>query len=181
MVEKTSTCDPHIERKTLQVYPHLLQAVCFAGGCGFLNQHLPLHWIGLAIAEDRELLRWLPKSPAPTPCDVFLWGYVKVSLYSLYHRICLSCETKNHRCLLINLSWHGAAGVVGNGLSTCLCVTKGGHTERLGGMQKIWRISNSICRSFPPFKCNDFVKCVKEFWTLWILHKYSALSFVCQR
>jgi hypothetical protein len=112
MVEKTSTCDPHIERKTLQVYPHLPQAVCVAGGCGFLNQHLPLHWIGRTIAEDRALLRWLPKSPAPTPCDVFLWGYVKVSLYCLYHRICLSCGTKNHRCLLRNpiVTWCSGCG-----------------------------------------------------------------------
>jgi len=129
---------PAYRKKNSPSYPHLPQAVCVAGGCGFLNQHLLLHWIGRTIAEDRALLRWLPKSPAPTSCDVFLWGYVKVSLHSLYHRICLSCEKKNHRCLLRNLSWRGAAGVVGNELSTCrLCVTKGGHTEHLGVMQKL--------------------------------------------
>jgi len=27
------------------------------------------------------------------------------------------------------------------------CVTKGRHTQLLGGMQKIWRIYNSICSS----------------------------------
>jgi len=35
----------------------------------FLNQHLPQRWIGL--------LAWPPRSPDATPCDFFLWGYVK--------------------------------------------------------------------------------------------------------
>jgi hypothetical protein len=138
--------DFKIGRETLQVYPHLPQAVCVVGGCGFLIQNLLLHWIGRKIAEDRALLRWLPRSPDPTPSDVFFWRYFEVSLYCFYHRTCLRCET-NHCCLFRNQSWHGAAGVAGNGLSACcLCVTKGGHTEHLGGIQKICRISISISR-----------------------------------
>ena len=38
---------------------------------------LPGRWIGLASGNDQPLMLWPPRSPDITPCDLFLWGYVK--------------------------------------------------------------------------------------------------------
>ncbi|PSN45669.1 hypothetical protein C0J52_22361 [Blattella germanica] len=37
----------------------------------YLNETLPNRWIG----------RWPPRSPDLTPCDFFLWGFVKDKVY----------------------------------------------------------------------------------------------------
>ena len=34
-------------------------------------------WIGCIPQDDSPLLLWPPRSPDLTPCDFFLWGYVK--------------------------------------------------------------------------------------------------------
>ena len=31
--------------------------------------------------DDQVLLAWPPRSPGATPCDFFLWGYVKDQVY----------------------------------------------------------------------------------------------------
>jgi len=31
--------------------------------------------------DDQMLLTWPPRSPDATPCDFFLWGYIKVQVY----------------------------------------------------------------------------------------------------
>ena len=31
--------------------------------------------------DDRVLLKWPPRSPDLTPCDFFIWGYVKGLVY----------------------------------------------------------------------------------------------------
>jgi len=46
-----------------------------------LNANLPGCWIGRASHNDSPLLPWPPRSPDPTPCDFFLWGYVKDRVY----------------------------------------------------------------------------------------------------
>ncbi|KDR13321.1 hypothetical protein L798_12946 [Zootermopsis nevadensis] len=47
-----------------------------------LNRVFPQHWIGRAAAnEDNNLLPWPPSSSDLTPCDFFLWGFVKDSVY----------------------------------------------------------------------------------------------------
>jgi len=46
----------------------------------FLNQHLPQRWIRRGTG-DQMLLAWPPRSPDATPCDFFLWGYVKDQVY----------------------------------------------------------------------------------------------------
>ena len=47
-----------------------------------LNRVLPQRWIGRAAANgDKNLLPWPPRSPDLTPCDFFLWGFVKDSVY----------------------------------------------------------------------------------------------------
>jgi len=38
-------------------------------------------WIGRAAKGDNHLLSWPPRSPDLTPCDFFLWGFVKGSVY----------------------------------------------------------------------------------------------------
>ena len=38
---------------------------------------LPHRWIGRGVNNGQHLLLWPPRSPDLTPCDFFLWGYVK--------------------------------------------------------------------------------------------------------
>ena len=45
-----------------------------------LNANLPGSWIGHA-SHDSPLLPWPPWSPDLTPCDFFLWGYIKDRVY----------------------------------------------------------------------------------------------------
>ena len=47
----------------------------------YLNTTLPDRWLGRSGQTDRVLLRWSPRSPDLTPCDFFLWGYVKDLVY----------------------------------------------------------------------------------------------------
>ncbi|KAJ4428117.1 hypothetical protein ANN_24131 [Periplaneta americana] len=47
----------------------------------FLNNRLPNRWIGRASRDDMQLLSWPPRSPDITPCDFYLWGYVKDSVF----------------------------------------------------------------------------------------------------
>jgi hypothetical protein len=46
-----------------------------------LNTTLPQCWIGRTPNEDSALIPWPPGSPDLTPCDFFLWGYVKDKVY----------------------------------------------------------------------------------------------------
>jgi len=34
------------------------------------------------LCDDQMLLAWPPRSPDATPCDFFLWGYVKDQVYA---------------------------------------------------------------------------------------------------
>jgi hypothetical protein len=45
-----------------------------------LNSVPPQRWIGRA-ADGNNILLWPPRSPDLTPCDFFLWGFVKDSVY----------------------------------------------------------------------------------------------------
>ena len=46
-----------------------------------LNANLPGLWIGLTSHNDSPLVSWPPWSPDLTPCDFFLWGYIKDRVY----------------------------------------------------------------------------------------------------
>ena len=48
---------------------------------GYLNDALPSRWIGRTSKDDSPLLPWPPRSPDLTPCDFFLWGYVKEHMF----------------------------------------------------------------------------------------------------
>jgi hypothetical protein len=62
----------------------------------FLDQQFPGKWIGRS-----GLIAWPPRSPALTPLDFFLWGYIKDLVYQtkvqdvteLRRRITAVCET----------------------------------------------------------------------------------------
>ena len=47
----------------------------------YLNDNMRERWIGRAGVKDSVLLKWPPRSPDLTPCDFFLWGYVKGMVY----------------------------------------------------------------------------------------------------
>lgn len=45
----------------------------------FLDHNFPDHWIGRGCNE--RSISWPPRSPDLTPCDFFLWGYIKENVY----------------------------------------------------------------------------------------------------
>ena len=47
----------------------------------YLNDNLPRRWIGRASGEDNVMLKWPPRLSDLTPCNFFLWGYVKTLVY----------------------------------------------------------------------------------------------------
>ena len=47
----------------------------------YLNTNLPQRWIGPLGQDDVALTRWPPTSPDLTPCDFFLWGFVKDTVF----------------------------------------------------------------------------------------------------
>jgi hypothetical protein len=48
-----------------------------------LLKHLPQCWNKRAANGDNNLLPWPPRLPDLTPCDFFLWGFVKYIVYVL--------------------------------------------------------------------------------------------------
>ena len=46
----------------------------------WLNENLPNRWIGRGSDGDTNI-RWPPRSPDLTPCDFFLWGFIKSKVY----------------------------------------------------------------------------------------------------
>jgi hypothetical protein len=47
----------------------------------WLNRHFTNRWIGRSSANLIAPFRWPPYSPDLTPCDFFLWGWVKSQIY----------------------------------------------------------------------------------------------------
>lgn len=75
---------------------------------GYLDEHLPRRWIGRASEENVVFQPWPPRSPDLTPCDFFLWGYVKdrvfvpplpVDIDDLKQRITNALATVNREML----------------------------------------------------------------------------------
>jgi len=48
----------------------------------WLNGNLPDQWIGRANSTDQCKVVWPPRSPDLTPCDYFLWGFIKHHTYA---------------------------------------------------------------------------------------------------
>ena len=55
--------------------PHFCLDICW------LNDVLPRRWIGRGPHEDLMFCPWPARSPDLTPCDYFLWGYVKDKVF----------------------------------------------------------------------------------------------------
>lgn len=47
----------------------------------WLDLNFPLRWMGRGSKENPAPFRWPPYSPDLTPCDFFLWGYMKSRIY----------------------------------------------------------------------------------------------------
>jgi hypothetical protein len=47
----------------------------------YLDQNLLRRWIGRSADQNMTLSRWPPRSPDLTPCDIFLLGYIKGSVF----------------------------------------------------------------------------------------------------
>ncbi|MEL7309801.1 MAG: transposase, partial [Pseudomonadota bacterium] len=47
----------------------------------YLNETIPRRWIGRGGQQDLFLRPWPPRSPDLTPCDFYLWGYVKGKVF----------------------------------------------------------------------------------------------------
>ncbi|PNF38372.1 hypothetical protein B7P43_G07247 [Cryptotermes secundus] len=100
---------------------------------GLLDLVLPQRWIGRAAGEDAPLLWWPPRSLDITPCDFFLWWYVKdmvyvpplpQSLQDLQNRINRAVETITPE--MLQRVWQ----VFDYRIDVCR-VTKGAHIEAL--------------------------------------------------
>ena len=130
--------------------------------CSRLPQHLSERWVGSTTAEDRALLRWPPRLPDLTPCDI---------LRALLSTTCITgsawAPKTNHRCHFRNRSWHVKAGMGANGFSAWLlsCHKRQTHRElvRYAKNTKLGEfLFPSVGRmlwSFSPFKCIYFMDC----------------------
>jgi len=99
----------------------------------FLNESLPQRWIGRVAKEDLALQFWPPRSPDITPCDFFLWGFVKESVYVPSLPTTLD-DLKNHITTAVNSVTQDVLLRVWNEFSYRLDVTRaagGGHIEHL--------------------------------------------------
>ncbi|PNF41812.1 hypothetical protein B7P43_G02048 [Cryptotermes secundus] len=47
----------------------------------YLNNELRHRWVGRVGEDDVALFTWPPRPPDLTPCDFFLWGYIKDRVY----------------------------------------------------------------------------------------------------
>nr|CAH7754259.1 unnamed protein product [Callosobruchus chinensis] len=47
------------------------------------DEHLLKRWIGRAGVNDLPFLMWPPRSSDLTPCDFYLWGYVKDTFFKI--------------------------------------------------------------------------------------------------
>ncbi|PNF19251.1 hypothetical protein B7P43_G08008 [Cryptotermes secundus] len=113
---------------------------------GLLCLVLPQRWTGRAA----PLLRWPPRSPDITPCDFFLWGYVKdmvyvpplpQSLHDLRNRISRALETITPE--MLQRAWQEFDYRI-----DVWRVTKGAHSTVMD-IHKIWTVK------LPIDKCYD--------------------------
>ena len=88
------------------------------------------------INDDQMLLAWPPRSPDATPCDFFLWGYVKDQVYvpplhasipELKVRIRTAIETITTD--MLQTVWNE----LGYRVDVCR-ITNGTHIDHLQGM-----------------------------------------------
>ena len=70
----------------------------------WLNDVLPHRWVGRGAHEDLIFCPWRARSPDLTPCDYFLWGYVKDKVCHHNRRAYLIWRTELPRLLRPHLT-----------------------------------------------------------------------------
>jgi len=99
----------------------------------FPNESLPQRWIDRVGKEGLALQLWPPRSPDLTPCDFFLWGFVKEVVY--VPSLPTTCDDlKNCITTAVNSVTQDIPLRVWNEFSYRLDVTlaaEGGHIEYL--------------------------------------------------
>jgi hypothetical protein len=100
---------------------------------GHLKDWLPQRWFGRAAFGDQELLHWPPRSPDLTPCDFFLWGYIKDRVFVpplantlVDLRACITAAITEIDPSMLQRVWEE----LDYQLDVC-CVTCGMHIEHL--------------------------------------------------
>ena len=83
----------------------------------YLNEHIPQRWIGRTGRDDEALMKWPPRSPDMTPCDFFLWGFVKDSLCPTIASRSDGAARADQRSLCCRYKRLVDASMDGNGLS----------------------------------------------------------------
>jgi hypothetical protein len=107
-----------------------------------LNAHLPRRWIGCAGASDFVWCRWPPRSPDLTPCDFFLWGYMKDKVFVPPLPRSLPELRQRITTVIVSIIWdnlHKGWDEFDYRLDICH-VTCGAHTESLWDVYKTLRV-----------------------------------------
>ena len=140
MTETTSTCDPLIQRETLQVCLYLPRSPQSAFAPALDRTH-DRRRPGVASLATKISLHTVFLPPVPQ------------ELPGLRRRIIAAISEIDRDVLQRVLAvWR---------------VTKGGHTERLWGVQTklgkfLFPSVGRVLQSCPAIKCADFMKCVRE-------------------
>jgi hypothetical protein len=171
----------YCKRNSLSLFVHAMGALIFVGGQDYINQHLPIWWIGRTTAKDQALLCWPPRSPDLIPCDFFLWGYVTDCVFippvpqdlsDLWRRNIAAIAEVD--CDMLQRVW----------METDYCVdvcrvTKARHIEHLLGM----RVSLSICRShviiLSAIQVTNFMTCVRVLWITLYFEVHRTKYYIC--
>ncbi|GBO33616.1 hypothetical protein AVEN_64562-1 [Araneus ventricosus] len=99
----------------------------------FLKQHLPKCWIGQSGDADDVFCSWPLRSPDLTPCDFFIWSYVKDRVYVPPMPKTME-ELKVHICNVLALVTEQMLQNVWREMDYRLdvvCVTSGSHIKHL--------------------------------------------------
>ncbi|GBN65568.1 hypothetical protein AVEN_61324-1 [Araneus ventricosus] len=101
--------------------------------CLFLNTELLHSWMGHSGPDVLMLHSWPPRSPDMTPCNFFIWGFVKDKVYVPPLPTNL-CELKEHISAAVQSITSDTLQHVWLELTYCLDiihVTKGSYIEHL--------------------------------------------------
>ena len=144
--EKTVTGTSYLDMLTLWLFPQLTEDsdnfVFQQDGAPphwmldvreYLNHELPNRWIGRVGADDQALIPWPPRSPDLTPCDFYLWGYIKDRVYvpPLPQTLVQLRERINNAVMAIDrTTLHNVWNELDYRLDVCR-VTQGAHIEHL--------------------------------------------------
>ena len=134
-----------------------------------LNRVLQQHWIESAAKGDNHLLLWPPCSPDLTPCDFFLWRFVKDSIYvTTIAHVPQRTSCSDNACTADHYSGHATPGLGWIWLP-CGCVScDPGCTH--------WRIVINAWETWT-FATADGVRCACVRWEISFLLTFETEPF----